>query len=92
MSWVARRKMILKKFKCCACIIFSLLYWGTGRERVWRGVRGKVREVMTLELVVKFKGSEVQFLSFNSLFSEENSEKYSLRNHWGGGICAKKKS
>lgn len=49
-------------------------------------------EVMTLELVVKFKGSEVQFLSFNSLFSEENNEKYSLRNHWGGGICAKKKS
>lgn len=91
MSWVARRKIIKKKIKCCACVLFSLLHCGTGREGVWRGVRGKVREEeMTLELVIKFKGSEVQFLSFNSLFSEENSEKYSLRNHWGGGICAKK--
>lgn len=50
-----------------------------------------MREVMTLELVVRFKDSEVQFLSFNSLFSVENSEKNSLKNHWGGGICAKKK-
>lgn len=49
-------------------------------------------EVMTLELVVKFKGSEIQFLSLNSLVSVENSGKHSLRNHWGGEISAKKKS
>lgn len=49
-------------------------------------------EMMTLKLVVRFESSEVQSISFGSLFSVANSEKHSLGDHGGGRICAKKKS
>lgn len=42
------------------------------------------------KLVARFESSEVQYLSFNSLFSVATSKKHSLGNHGGGRTCAKK--
>lgn len=62
-----------------------------GREGLEKIEEGKGREAMTtLKLLVGFERSEVQSLSFNSLFSVTNSEKHSLGNQGRRDLCQKK--